>query len=199
MVRDNNAPKRPLSGFFRFAQTVRAEVNAQGFVGKDAGVKIGQMWKDVDAETKAEYQKQFQEEMVEFKELYAAYKLTDSYKEFQDKKKALKQKKAKRKIKDPNRPKRAPSAYFLFMKDARPQVKGEMQDASITEIGKKMGEMWRNLDEEQKAVYVERAAELKKEADEKIAAYKSSDDFKAHQEKVKQVTPKQKVVAKKKK
>jgi hypothetical protein len=97
----------------------------------------------------------------------------------------LKEKKSKRKIKDPNRPKRAPSAYFLFMKDARPHLKAEMQDASITEIGKKLGEMWRNMEEEQKAVYVEKAAELKKEADEKIAAYKASDDFKAHQEKQK--------------
>lgn len=143
-----------MSGFFRFAATVRDEVNARGLVGKHAGKEIGRLWKKVDQETKDEYQEAFQEEMEVYREKFAAYKETPSYRKFQEKKKAQKQrKKFLKKIKDPNKPKRAPSAYFLFMGDARPKVAKAMPDASIGDIGKKLGEMWRELSEEQKAKY----------------------------------------------
>merc|ERR1711939_1284479 len=131
-----------------------------------------------------------------------AYKETDSYKEFQKKKKALKAKKALKKMKDPNKPKRAPSAYFLFMADVRADLKQEMPEASIGEIGKKLGQMWAELAEEKKTAYQEKSAELKKEADAALKAYKESDSFKAHQAQVKEmkatVAPKKVKVAKKK-
>merc|ERR1712139_566514 len=85
---------------------------------------------------------------------------------------------------DPNRPKKAPSAYFLFMSDVREQVTRESEDKSVTAIGKKLGELWRALSDEEKEKYKAKQEELKAEAAKALEAYKETDEFKAHQEKV---------------
>merc|ERR1712096_507466 len=103
---------------------------------------------------------------------------------------AKKAEKKLKKQKDPNRPKRAPSAYFIFMSDARAQVKREMPDAGVTVIGKRLGEIWRNLDAEEKAVYQNRHVQLKEEADIALEEYKSSDECKAFQARVSEAAAK---------
>uniref|UniRef100_A0A8C8T9L4 High mobility group protein B1 n=1 Tax=Peromyscus maniculatus bairdii TaxID=230844 RepID=A0A8C8T9L4_PERMB len=48
----------------------------------------------------------------------------------------------KKTFKDPNAPKRPPSAFFLFCSEYRPQIKGEHPGLSIWDVAKKLGEMW---------------------------------------------------------
>ncbi|EDL00778.1 mCG116117 [Mus musculus] len=50
----------------------------------------------------------------------------------------------KKKFKDPNAPKRPPSAFFLFCSGYRPKIKGEHPGLSIGDVAKKRGEMWNN-------------------------------------------------------
>ncbi|ELW61941.1 High mobility group protein B1 [Tupaia chinensis] len=50
----------------------------------------------------------------------------------------------KKKFKDPNAPKRPPSAFFLFCSEYRPKIKGEHPGLSIGDVAKKLGEMWNN-------------------------------------------------------
>merc|ERR1712057_138238 len=65
-------------------------------------------------------------------------------------------KKAK-KVKDPNAPKRNLSAYFFFMNDQRPKVVKSNPDLKVTEVGKKLGELWRAMSDSEKAPYVKKA------------------------------------------
>jgi hypothetical protein len=69
--------------------------------------------------------------------------------------------KKKGKAKDPNKPKRPPSAFFLFGSDRRPKLKKEQPDLVFTEVGKTLGAEWRGMSDKQKKKYVTEAAKLK--------------------------------------
>ena len=63
-------------------------------------------------------------------------------------------------------PKRPMSAYFLWMNaEGRDMVKKNNPDAPITEVSKKCGEEWRNLDEKTKKKYEKMQEEAKKKYD----------------------------------
>ena len=51
------------------------------------------------------------------------------------------------------KPKRKPNAYMNFVKKNRPKVVKDFPDLSFTEIGSKLGEMWRALSDEEKKKY----------------------------------------------
>ena len=52
-----------------------------------------------------------------------------------------------------SKPKRKPNAYINFVKKHRPEVIKDFPDLSFTEIGSKLGEMWRALSDEEKKKY----------------------------------------------
>lgn len=56
-----------------------------------------------------------------------------------------KRKAGKGKDKDPNRPKRPQSAYFIWLNEHREQIKEEHPGISVTELSKKAGEMWKEV------------------------------------------------------
>jgi ubiquitin len=58
------------------------------------------------------------------------------------------------KEKEKEKPKRKPNAYMNFVKKMRPEVVKENPDLSFTDIGKRMGEMWRELTDDEKKKYV---------------------------------------------
>ncbi|KAG3273069.1 HMGB1-like [Ictidomys tridecemlineatus] len=66
----------------------------------------------------------------------------------------------KKKFKDPNAPKRPPSA-FLFCSEYCPQIKAEHPGLSIGDVAKKLGEMWNNTAADGKQPYEKKAAKLK--------------------------------------
>ncbi|WP_411024508.1 hypothetical protein, partial [Salmonella sp. s57936] len=63
--------------------------------------------------------------------------------------------------KDPNAPKRPPSAFFVFCSDHRPKVKSEYPGISIGDIAKKLGEQWSKLTAKDKSPYEQKAGKLK--------------------------------------
>jgi hypothetical protein len=81
-------------------------------------------------------------------------------------------KKAPKKEKDPNAPKRPTSAYFFFMADARPKTKADNPDASVSELAKIMGAEWNKIKETDEAKkYVDMAAKDKARYEKEKAAY----------------------------
>jgi len=56
--------------------------------------------------------------------------------------KGSKSKKAK---KDPNAPKKPLSAYMLWLQETRPSLKKKYPGASITELSKRAGEVWKGI------------------------------------------------------
>ncbi|KAL6479878.1 hypothetical protein MHYP_G00109110 [Metynnis hypsauchen] len=94
-------------------------------------------------------------------------------------KKAPKEKKERKprkekKVKDAGAPKRPMSAYMLWLNSSRERIKAENPGISITEISKKAGEMWKQLDKSRKEEWEKKAEEAKKQYDKAMKEYKES-------------------------
>eukprot|EP00467_Chlorarachnion_reptans_P024638 CAMPEP_0114489784 /NCGR_PEP_ID=MMETSP0109-20121206/2079_1 /TAXON_ID=29199 /ORGANISM="Chlorarachnion reptans, Strain CCCM449" /LENGTH=148 /DNA_ID=CAMNT_0001666329 /DNA_START=62 /DNA_END=508 /DNA_ORIENTATION=- len=64
----------------------------------------------------------------------------------------------KKKPRDPSAPKRASNAYMIFCKESRARLKEENPGLAFGKIGAKLGEIWRDMQPEEKRPYQERAA-----------------------------------------
>ncbi|KAF6031714.1 hypothetical protein EB796_010008 [Bugula neritina] len=75
--------------------------------------------------------------------------------------------------KDPNRPKRAQSAYFIFMGDFREKCKrtGEADTSNVTEFTKLASTKWKALNEEDRKPWDERAALDKQRYEREMESY----------------------------
>jgi hypothetical protein len=58
----------------------------------------------------------------------------------------------RKRIKDPNEPRRPPSGYLLFLQKARQELPKTDSELKPSEIMSKMAAMWKDLDESQKKV-----------------------------------------------
>ena len=63
-----------------------------------------------------------------------------------------------KKKRDPNMPKAVCNAYMIFCKSRRNELKYENPELPFGKIGAKLGEMWRNMSQEEKRPYDDRAA-----------------------------------------
>jgi high mobility group protein B1 len=85
---------------------------------------------------------------------------------------AARGRKAKAAGKDPNKPKRAPSAFFVFMDEFRKEFKEKNpKNKSVAAVGKAAGDRWKSLSDSDKAPYIAKANKLKAEYNKAIAAY----------------------------
>ncbi|XP_027918761.1 HMG1/2-like protein [Vigna unguiculata] len=81
-------------------------------------------------------------------------------------------KQSKKAAKDPNKPKRPPSAFFVFMSEFREQFKKEHpNNKSVAVVGKAGGDKWKSLSDAEKAPFIARAEKKKEEYEKSISAY----------------------------
>ncbi|CAI0424232.1 unnamed protein product [Linum tenue] len=86
-----------------------------------------------------------------------------------DKQRARKDKKAK---KDPNKPKRPPTAFFVFLEEFRKTFKKENPNANaVSAVGKAGGQKWREMSAAEKAPYEAKAGKKKDEYGKLMDAY----------------------------
>jgi upstream-binding transcription factor len=96
-------------------------------------------------------------------------------KEFKNiEKKMTKTKKEKR---DPQAPKAAKNSFIFFCAEKRDEVKKEESDLKPTEITKKLGEMWREMDDEDKEEYQQKAVGDKERFENEMEDYEPQDGF----------------------
>ena len=67
----------------------------------------------------------------------------------------------KKRVKDPDAPKRPLSAFFWFCNDERPKVKAILPDSTVGDVAKELGRRWNECTEDQKAKYEALAAKDK--------------------------------------
>ncbi|XP_021906257.1 high mobility group B protein 1 [Carica papaya] len=85
------------------------------------------------------------------------------------KREAKREKKAK---KDPNKPKRPPSAFFVFLEEFRTTFKKENPNVkAVSAVGKAGGEKWKSMTAAEKAPYEAKAAKKKAEYEKLMNAY----------------------------
>ncbi|MED6220144.1 High mobility group [Stylosanthes scabra] len=83
-----------------------------------------------------------------------------------------KQAKKKAAPKDPNKPKRPPSAFFVFMSDFREEYKKENpNNKSVAVVGKAGGARWKSMSDAEKAPYHAKAQKNKLAYEDDIRAY----------------------------
>ncbi|GAB2300456.1 HMG1/2-like protein [Dionaea muscipula] len=74
--------------------------------------------------------------------------------------------------KDPNKPKRPPSAFFVFMEDFREEYKRKHPNSKgVAAIGKAGGDRWRSFSDAEKAPYIQKAEKRKAEYEKTLKAY----------------------------
>lgn len=79
--------------------------------------------------------------------------------------------KKEKKPKDPNAPKKPCGAYMWFCKDERESVKKAHSDWGVTDIGKELGRLWKEMDESDKKKYYDMAEADKARYQKENAAY----------------------------
>ncbi|KAB1217745.1 High mobility group B protein 1 [Morella rubra] len=90
-------------------------------------------------------------------------------------------KKAKLDKKDPNKPKRPPTAFFVFLEEFRKTYKEEHPNVkAVSAVGKAGGGKWKTMTAEEKAPYEAKSAQMKSEYEKLMIAYnkkqESTDD-----------------------
>ncbi|XP_023518849.1 high mobility group B protein 1-like [Cucurbita pepo subsp. pepo] len=74
--------------------------------------------------------------------------------------------------KDPNKPKRPSSAFFVFLEDFRKEYKRENPNVkSVSAVGKAGGQKWKSLSQSERAPYEAKAAKRKAEYEKLMKAY----------------------------
>lgn len=93
----------------------------------------------------------------------------------------LKGKALKKKVKDPNAPKRSLSAFFFFGNDQRAQIKEENPDFGVTDIAKEIGKRWADIDPNLKAKFEKLAEDDKARYSYTSILYKINNATSHHQ------------------
>ena len=92
--------------------------------------------------------------------------------------------KSGKKMKDPNAPKRATSAYLLWLNANREEIISEHFGEEeltgrdkVSKVGKKAGELWNAMSEDDKADYVAESKKLQEEYKAAMAEYKPTESY----------------------
>eukprot|EP01119_Soliformovum_irregulare_P012926 TRINITY_DN3390_c0_g1_i1.p1 TRINITY_DN3390_c0_g1~~TRINITY_DN3390_c0_g1_i1.p1 ORF type:complete len:287 (+),score=18.72 TRINITY_DN3390_c0_g1_i1:73-933(+) len=155
--KDPNRPKRPISAFLAFSKEKYQEVKKEqpDFNPQEVGREMGVRWKALTPEEKRRYEElacadrmRYEVEMLEYIPT-SHEELSDPEEEKQRKKSLARKAKSQR---DPLLPQRAQTSWFFFSSEKRPLLKQEFPNIRITEMSKKISEMWRAMDNEAKKV-----------------------------------------------
>jgi len=80
-----------------------------------------------------------------------------------------------KKEKDPNKPKRALSAFFYYANEERPKVRASNPDFSVGEVAKELGRQWNELSATEKAPFEKSASDDRARYDEAMKSYKAGE------------------------
>ncbi|KAM3869618.1 high mobility group protein B1a [Diretmus argenteus] len=163
MGKDPTKPRGKMSSYAYFVQTCRGEHKKKH---PDASVnfaefskKCSERWKTMSAKEKGKFEDLAKQDKVRYEREMKNYSPPKGEK--------------KKRFKDPNAPKRPPSAFFIFCAEFRPKVKGETPGLTIGDVAKKLGEMWNGTAAEDKHPFEKKAAKLKEKYEKDIAAYRA--------------------------
>merc|ERR1719384_627813 len=107
------------------------------------------------------------------------YKTSASYKKHQEALKEWKKTQNSKPFgKDPNRPKRAPSAYLLYTNEVRPGLMKE--GLAVTEVMSKASKMWNGLSAGDKKKWEDKAVKAKAKYEKEIEKYEKSANHKKY-------------------
>ncbi|XP_070712626.1 high mobility group protein B2a [Pempheris klunzingeri] len=164
MAKDPNKPRGRTSAYAYFVATCREEHKKKhpgtSVSFSEFSKKCSERWKTMSAKEKVKFEDLAKNDKVRYDREMKTYI-------------PPKGTKMGKKKKDPNAPKRPPSAFFVFCSDHRPRIKEENPGISIGDIAKKLGELWATQSAKDKAPYVAKALKLKEKYEKDVAAYRA--------------------------
>lgn len=166
-AKDPNAPKKQRSAYIIFCSANRDNVKQlhPGLSNTEVTSMLGKMWKAITPDDKKHYESLAAQDKDRYNSEMSTYTPPADLEV-----KAPRTRGAK---KERTGPKRAQSAYMYFCADRRESVKAEGHTGSA--IMKRLGELWRELSEDEKAPYAEQAAQDKSRYEsEKASGVESS-------------------------
>lgn len=165
-AKDPNAPKKPLSAYFLYANDKRDEIRREfpEMSTTDVAKESGRRWAQLSPEEKEKYESRSKESKSEYDQAMSSYVPTQMYQQPATK--------HQKKVKDPNAPKPPLSAYFLFGNAERDRVRKEHPEMTMPEIAKQLGKEWATLSQEEKQPYQQKSDEDRQRYDREMAAYR---------------------------
>lgn len=82
-----------------------------------------------------------------------------------------------KKLKDPNRPKRAKTAFLYFCKDKRSNIIIEFPNLKLGQIQKKLGKKWQNLSDKKKQEYINKNLKDKERYEKDLEEYNLNKNY----------------------
>jgi HMG (high mobility group) box len=166
------APKRFKSSYICFFMAKQTEIKEE--LGEKATVMMvskrsAEKWKSLSAVERAHWD----EVAAQDKERYLAEKSTYT---------GPWKVPWKRARKDPSAPKRPMSAFLMFAQGRRAELRTKNPDLKNTEVSQILGEMWRNLSEEDRRPFVEREKADREVYKVKSAEWKEESEARAESE-----------------
>lgn len=164
--KDPNRPKRPTSAYFFFAAAQREEAKKRGeSISKVAEFTkiVSAKWRELTDAQKKPYEAQADKDRSRYQGEMANYTPSPGF--------AGAGKRGKQ-AKDPNKPKRAQSAYFFFLADFRVKNKAKFtHDGGHKDLIRAAGEAWNKLTDDEKKPYQKMHQEEKAKYDKAMANY----------------------------
>jgi len=153
-----------------FSQQKRSVIKEQnpsvtfGAIGK----LLGEAWQKLSPDERKPYEELAKVAKDDYAKAMTKYKEEhpDSSEDERPRKRARKGKK-----KDKNAPKKPCSAFFWFSREKRSEFKAKNPDAGFGEMGKLIGSAWRQLSDDEKKPYNEKAAKDKERYQQEMSTY----------------------------
>jgi len=123
--------------------------------------KCSEKWKTMTDEEKRRFYELAQKDAERYQAEVAAFGGEDAMR------------KRKRAKKDPNAPKRALSAFFVFSQIKRPDIQQQHPDWKVGQVAQELGRMWKEVGEDKKK-YEEMAQRDKVRYEQEMQDYKST-------------------------
>merc|ERR1712179_800774 len=97
---------------------------------------------------------------------------------------------------DPNAPKRAKSAFFLFGDSVRPALLKKLKGKPVSAVAKAIGDQWKKVSASEKSKFEKKAAVEKKAFEARKKKYEKTTSFKNYQAAKKEFAKQKKALAK---
>jgi len=189
-LKDENAPKRPLSGYMEWLRSVREELVDE--IGDSQDVTkvsklAGQRWKQMEDEEKEPWNAKAARGKKKYLKALAAYKETQEYMDFEQRKFDHDNKQMLKTVQEPaDKPKRPLSGYMRFAAQERPKLKAAGITA-VGETGKEIGKRWMKLSDAEKDKWQGLYKDEMELYNEEMEAWKDTDEYAEYQEELKAV------------
>lgn len=163
--KDPNKPRGKMTAYAFFVQTCRQEHKKshpdEQVVFAEFSRKCAERWKDMNVKEKKIFNDMAGRDKDRYDREMKGYCPP-----------AGEGKKAQKRKKDPNAPKRPQSAFFLFCGDRRADIKKENPSFTVGEIAKKLGKLWSEAPKDIKEKYDDLGKLAKKQYEKDLKAYK---------------------------